>query len=63
MSSGKKTCLPFVRSMAAYPLDRNNKFTKREQVNVNTAFIDGSQIYGSCEKFANQLRGSNGEFN
>ena len=48
--SNRITCLPFTRSDGI--CDGNT----REQFNILTAFIDGSQIYGSDEETALSLR-------
>ncbi|XP_028413497.1 lactoperoxidase-like [Dendronephthya gigantea] len=49
-------CIHFSRSATVCPIDGNGRITKRQQINVNTAFVDGSQIYGSDEKLAKSLR-------
>lgn len=43
--------IPFKRS--AFTLNSNNV---RTQINLNTAWVDGSQIYGSDSTTANNLR-------
>ena len=53
-------CIPFSRSLAACPDPEeplvNGGITAREQINVLTAFIDGSMIYGSDEELAERIR-------
>ena len=48
-------CFPFTRSGATC-----TDSGKREQINMLTAFIDGSNVYGSDEHRAQQLRSLNG---
>ncbi|CAL4121670.1 unnamed protein product, partial [Meganyctiphanes norvegica] len=48
-----RQCIRFVRSM---PTTKGCSFTPLEQINQNTAFVDGSQIYGSEEAVANSVR-------
>ncbi|OWA53880.1 Chorion peroxidase [Hypsibius exemplaris] len=50
----KQTCLEFVRSLAGHGPGCNRG--PREQTNQNTAFIDGSAIYGLSSNRANILR-------
>ncbi|XP_050399752.1 peroxidase-like protein 3 isoform X2 [Patella vulgata] len=55
----RSNCFNFVRSRPVNP-----KFTKwdpREQQNLLTAFIDGSNVYGSNEETLQRLRDSNGK--
>lgn len=53
-------CIPFSRSVAvcADPNEPlvNRGFAPREQINVLTAFIDGSMVYGSDEELARRIR-------
>lgn len=52
------SCTMFTRSAAACQTDNEN-ITPREQLNTITAFIDGSQIYGSSSEVAQRLRDLN----
>ena len=47
-----KTCHPFFRSRS----HANNPNSIREQFNEVTAFVDGSNVYGSTEEIRDQLR-------
>ncbi len=54
---------PFGTGSVTIPLDRSGYVTVdgvREQVNLITAFIDASQVYGSDEPRANELRALDG---
>jgi hypothetical protein len=35
---------------------KNGRITTRQQISVNTAFIDGSQVYGSTHELAKNLK-------
>ncbi|CAL4061230.1 unnamed protein product, partial [Meganyctiphanes norvegica] len=48
-----RQCIRFVRSM---PTSRGCSFTPMEQINQNTAFVDGSQVYGSEKDVADFVR-------
>ena len=49
---GKRECLPFTRSIPICTEDDDS----REQMNLNSAFIDGGALYGSDPKTASKLR-------
>ena len=49
-------CLPLTRSIPACRCSGQQADLSRTQLNQLTSFIDGSQIYGSSEKKANDLR-------
>lgn len=50
------SCLPFTRAAPAC----NSSFTIRNQINVITAFLDGSHVYGNEVAVAKRLRACNG---
>ena len=49
-------CLRFGRSLAACPTDPPGSFSPRQQLNLLTSFIDGSQVYGSNERVGMAVR-------
>ena len=49
-------CLRFGRSLAACPTDSPGSFSPRQQLNLITSFIDGSQVYGSNERVGMAVR-------
>ena len=51
---GRKTCMSFARSLASPGLKCELEF--RQQMNQITHWLDGSNIYGSSDKSAAQLR-------
>ncbi|CAL4099441.1 unnamed protein product [Meganyctiphanes norvegica] len=48
-----RQCIRFVRSM---PATKGCSYTPMEQINQNTAFVDGSQVYGSEKEVADFVR-------
>lgn len=58
VTSGERFCFPFMRSLPG-----QQSLGPREQINQNTAFLDGSQIYGENTCLANKLRGFSGRMN
>jgi peroxidase len=58
-ANNDQTCMSFVRSMASV-----NAFdcylSPREQLNVQTSWLDLSQLYGYYPELTNKLRGKNG---
>ncbi|OWR55548.1 putative oxidase/peroxidase [Danaus plexippus plexippus] len=58
ITSGERLCFPFMRSLPG-----QQQLGPREQVNQNTAFIDGSAIYGENPCIVRKLRGFNGRLN
>lgn len=57
-STSSQTCQSFIRSIPVCSGSRTEGFTPivREQINEQTSFIDGSQIYGSSTGTLNRLR-------
>ena len=53
-------CAHFSRSAIECKV-KNGRITTREQINVNTAFVDASQIYGSSDKMEKNLKAVRGE--
>ncbi|XP_063825039.1 heme peroxidase 2 [Ostrinia nubilalis] len=58
VTSGERLCFPFMRSLPG-----QQQLGPREQVNQNTAFIDGSVVYGENPCIVRKLRGFNGRLN
>lgn len=58
ITSGERFCFPFMRSLPG-----QQTLGPREQVNQNTAFLDGSQIYGENSCKATKLKGFSGRLN
>ncbi|XP_031831512.1 uncharacterized protein LOC116426555 [Nomia melanderi] len=58
VSSGARMCFPSMRSLPG-----QQHLGPREQINQNTAFLDGSVIYGENTCICNVLRGFNGRMN
>ncbi|XP_064597545.1 chorion peroxidase-like [Liolophura sinensis] len=50
----QRTCMEFARALPSPPL--NCRLGPRQQLNQETAYLDGSAIYGSSEKLARDLR-------
>ncbi|XP_028398562.1 eosinophil peroxidase-like [Dendronephthya gigantea] len=50
-----RPCIRLIRSAARCPIN-GFKLLPREQMNVNTAYLDASMVYGSSESVANALR-------
>ncbi|XP_077991679.1 uncharacterized protein LOC144445911 [Glandiceps talaboti] len=61
----EKECLQFIRSSAACGTGISslylNKIIPREQLNAITSYVDASQVYGSSEDRAHQLRAFDGK--
>ena len=49
-------CLRFARSLPTCPTDPPGSYSPREQINTLTAFVDGSNVYGSNERVGNAVR-------
>lgn len=58
VSSGARMCFPSMRSLPG-----QQHLGPREQVNQNTAYLDGSVVYGENNCICNNLRGFNGRMN
>lgn len=58
VTSGERMCFPFMRSLPG-----QQSLGPREQINQNTAFLDGSQIYGENTCLCNKLRSFSGRLN
>ncbi|KAF7278210.1 hypothetical protein GWI33_008704 [Rhynchophorus ferrugineus] len=58
VTTGKEICLPFMRSLPG-----QQHLGPREQVNQNSAFLDGSMIYGSNHCTLSKLKSPNGKMN
>lgn len=58
VTSGERLCFPFMRSLPG-----QQSLGPREQINQNTAFLDGSQIYGENNCICQKLRGFSGRMN
>ncbi|KAL1488622.1 hypothetical protein ABEB36_014425 [Hypothenemus hampei] len=58
ITTGKEICFPFMRSLPG-----QQQLGPREQINQNSAFLDGSMIYGSSHCTVHTLKGSNGKMN
>lgn len=58
VTSGDRLCFPFMRSLPG-----QQSLGPREQINQNTAFLDGSQIYGENNCICQKLRGFSGRMN
>ncbi|CAH1969751.1 unnamed protein product [Acanthoscelides obtectus] len=58
ITSGGRMCFPFMRSLPG-----QQRLGPREQVNQNTAFLDGSQIYGENHCVLRDLKGQFGKMN
>uniref|UniRef100_A0A0A9VVR2 Peroxidasin n=2 Tax=Lygus hesperus TaxID=30085 RepID=A0A0A9VVR2_LYGHE len=58
VSTGERMCLAFMRSLPG-----QQHLGTREQINQNSAFLDGSMIYGEHACQARELRGYNGRLN
>ncbi|XP_028391818.1 lactoperoxidase-like [Dendronephthya gigantea] len=50
-----RPCIRLIRSAARCPIN-GFKLLPREQINVNTAYLDASMVYGSSESVANAVR-------
>lgn len=53
-------CIEFTRSSATFP-DIHCSIGRREQLNLQTAFLDGSILYGTSEKNLKELRDPQGK--
>ncbi|XP_030764451.1 uncharacterized protein LOC115888752 [Sitophilus oryzae] len=58
ITTGKQICLPFMRSLPG-----QQHLGPREQVNQNSAYLDGSVVYGSSRCALSKLKGNNGKMN
>ncbi|KAL1488619.1 hypothetical protein ABEB36_014422 [Hypothenemus hampei] len=58
LTSGKNICFPFMRSLPG-----QLQLGPREQINQNTAFVDGSMIYGENPCVLNTIKGEYGKMN
>lgn len=58
VTSGARMCFPSMRSLPG-----QQHLGPREQINQNTAFLDGSVVYGENTCICNILRGFNGRMN
>ncbi|XP_076275092.1 uncharacterized protein LOC143206037 [Rhynchophorus ferrugineus] len=57
-TSGAKICFPFMRSLPG-----QLQLGPREQINQNTAFLDGSMVYGENPCVLHKLKGDFGKMN
>lgn len=53
----KHDCIEFARATFAFP-DENCQSDLREQLNLQTSFLDGSVIYGTDSETLSKVRGN-----